>query len=725
VKKLILLFVLVVQLVTAGEILLLGSASKEGNYAKIAQSIKTIIEQNTKYRVNILYTKGSVDNIHKLRKKEIDFAIAQSDVTFFAYNGFSPFKSASKDLRLLIELYKEPIYLVTNKKDIHTIEQIKNMRVGIGQKGSGLRESAKVILKSSNLLTKIVDTQNAGLEAQKLLSNKKIDAFFTNKLTPFLKKQIEQKKLFLVPIDKRIIDKFRATFSFYHPYKIDKGLNTVASKALLLTTDRLDAKSANKITNLLYENYDKLYFPNNKEQTALKKEALNSSTAIPFHEGAKKYINAIKATKQFSSKKELYLKLATIATALLLLWYIASKYFADSAIFAKVPTIKDMFFYLYRGIAKYRYITIGAILLIVYLLCIILIKYFEHKWAIEHLVYSHFDRLSFFDNALWFFLFSTIGNDGGIFPQSSEGKLIASFVPLIGWGGVFGFATLLASDTIKKYLLEVKGMGKVDKKGHIVIIGWNENACTIIKSLQFEGLSKQHTIIILALEEHKEDIQNCLLSKQNASYILSTGQNKEDLKRANIANASTIILLRDNLHIDPDAHSILDILNIKSFISTTETKKLPNIIAQIADNQNRAIALEAGAKQIISLSGIESKILASSVLNPGLHRFIEEVFEYNTLNDIYTLKIEKNCRLIGKTFDEILLELRKFDVLLLSIDIATNRNQEETRQIQEEYNLPKTLITNPNLESEKSYKLQANDTIITIAHDEVAVLKVL
>ena len=135
--KILILFSLSIVLLQANTTLKIASANKDDTYDKLAQSIKRIVEKNSNYKIEIVNTLGSVDNIRRLEKDQVDLAIVQNDAAFYAEEGIGPFSTPLLDLQMLFAFYDEPIYIITNQKNINSIEQLENMRINVGQKKSG------------------------------------------------------------------------------------------------------------------------------------------------------------------------------------------------------------------------------------------------------------------------------------------------------------------------------------------------------------------------------------------------------------------------------------------------------------------------------------------------------------------------------------------------------------------------------------------------------------
>jgi len=132
--------------------------------------------------------------------------------------------------------------------------------------------------------------------------------------------------------------------------------------------------------------------------------------------------------------------------------------------------------------------------------------------------------------------------------------------------------------------------------------------------------------------------------------------------------------------------------------------------------------LDAGADQILSFSTIESNILANMIHTPGINHVVDEIFAFNDTNDIYSIDVTENSALVGKTYNEALVMLREYNILLLSINIAHHRNAEKTQEIKDRYGLNREVITNPITTAENNYQIQPGGVLIVLAQYEQVVL---
>ena len=274
-------------------------------------------------------------------------------------------------------------------------------------------------------------------------------------------------------------------------------------------------------------------------------------------------------------------------------------------------------------------------------------------------------------------------------------------------------------------------MGVKRVKDHIILCGWNDNAHFIINNLLHKNIIHKKQVVILADMQYEEPIKKYAFDPMYVFYVKGEATVREDLLRANITEADIAIVISDNKLPEADAKNILKVLTIEKYCTELEEtgkrvgRSNIHTIAEIANPQNISIAEDAGVDQIISLGNIESKIFTQAVQNPGVAKFINEIVTYNEQNDIYSFAISSSSQLYNKTYDEILFILRKYKILLLSINVENKKSKAQTEEIMKKFNLKNPVITNPFNDSSSKYRTHENDLIIVLAQYEKIVVDAL
>ena len=605
----------------------IGTATKGGSYYDLGKSIENIFNRkDSPVKIELIKTQGSTDNIYKLQKGEIDIALSQNDIAFFAENGMAPFNKPVKGLRAIMSLYPEPIFILSNNPDIFSIMQLKSAKVNVGPKASGLIEDSKIILNNAGVWNSIHKFYLSPDKSVKMLEKGELQVVFVNNLTPEILSLIKKKIFTLVSIPANLLSGLCKTFPYFMNFDTEiegKLINTIAVKSMLVCRDNLDELVVYNITKTIYENFSKLDIP--EGIIASKKEIILSIPLKTWHKGAKKYFQEIKLFLRHDYLKYIWyillFALGSLSTIIVLNFFIAT---SNKKIVKSISARSRIIGFIKEINLKtihHKYTLVILIVVTVYLTCIFFVKHFEHIWAIEHNVISNFDNQPFFRNLLWLFVFGGSGYSDNLFPMSPMGKFFVTLIPLIGFGGFITIIGLVTSDQIKKRFLESRGVKSRMVKDHIIVCGWNPNVPFLIKNLLHKNLIRKKPIVLLADLKEVLPIEKYAFDSKWVTYIKGDATNKNDLERANIKDADIAIIITDEDSSDPDARNILKILTIEKYGHELEIegkrKNRENIytIAEIQDAHKFQAAQDAYVDEIISLGHIKSKIFVQAVLN--------------------------------------------------------------------------------------------------------------
>ena len=314
--------------------------------------------------------------------------------------------------------------------------------------------------------------------------------------------------------------------------------------------------------------------------------------------------------------------------------------------------------------------SVVLVLLVLVLVATVAFSYFE-------------EELGLFDAFWWSIVTVTTVGYGDISPATPAGRFVGIVLMMLGIGFLAVLTATIASVFIESKLMENRGMKRVRVKGHLVICGWNFRGNDIIAELRADQKSKEIPIVVIA------DLNEKPLDDSHLHFI--RGEIKpEVLEKANLKEAQTVILLSDD-HLDThvrDAKTILDTLTIKSLY--------PDVYAcvEIVESKNVGHCERAKADEIIVVGELSTNLLVQAALDHGITHIITELVSNRYGNELY--KIEMPSSLVGRTFFEVMCELKKkHGILCLAVE-----NREDHR-----------FIANPD----GDYRLGVQDELVVIA----------
>ncbi|HSF57893.1 MAG TPA: TAXI family TRAP transporter solute-binding subunit [Candidatus Binatia bacterium] len=144
-KRIVLAMIILLYAQTASA-LNIATGPSDGSYFQIAQDIKSVAAKEG-IDLQIMPTKGSLENIELLGAGKVDLAIVQLDALRFISDvakqeaGLDVFER----IKVVMNLYPEEIHILTNKKDIQSFYQLEGKRVSVGPPGGGTAVTAAVL----------------------------------------------------------------------------------------------------------------------------------------------------------------------------------------------------------------------------------------------------------------------------------------------------------------------------------------------------------------------------------------------------------------------------------------------------------------------------------------------------------------------------------------------------------------------------------------------------
>lgn len=126
-----------------------GSSNPGGVwYSMVGGLTNLLTEKMDGVTVTLLSTGGSVEDIRRLRMKDMDMSFVHASHTYQSWHGTGLFKDKSnKDITGVCQIYASPHYFVTLKKSgIKTMSDLEGKRVLLGPPGSGSAYNSQMAL---------------------------------------------------------------------------------------------------------------------------------------------------------------------------------------------------------------------------------------------------------------------------------------------------------------------------------------------------------------------------------------------------------------------------------------------------------------------------------------------------------------------------------------------------------------------------------------------------
>ena len=281
----------------------IATGGTAGTYYPIGGAIAEVLNKNG-MNASAQSTGASVANINMLKDKQVELAIVQNDITYYAVNGEEMFKEGGKveNLNGIASLYPETCqFVVRDDSGIKDITGLKGKRVAVGAAGSGAEANARQILEAYGLTYDDVDEQFLSFaEGSYALKDGTVDAAFVTAGYPTASVQdiASQNKIRLLPVGDEQIKKLAEKYPFYTKTTVpagtyqgfDEEIQTVSVMAILVANDKIDAALGEKLTKAVFDNLDKIAAAHSAGKNISKATALEGLDFIKMNEGAVKVL---------------------------------------------------------------------------------------------------------------------------------------------------------------------------------------------------------------------------------------------------------------------------------------------------------------------------------------------------------------------------------------------------------------------------------------------------
>ena len=748
---------------------IVGTGSRGGNYYKTgAYIVKQYTHYLPDYQFTSIETNGSNENIKLIKNNSIDFAIVQRNILI---NSLYDEENGVKNLAVITPLFQEKLWMYFQGNKPLTINKIdslsatKKLIIGVTSKEGYSYKIFSTLTKFLNI--NLANTQTIEKNYDSLVkdfSQNKIDLIVSFSL-PL--KNVESlndvQYLYLNAEDAKLIEKRIHNVHATHIHNNEQQYSLGSWSFLIGARNSIQfVKPEKKLVSALLEkpvDSNDLYinqlishsfnqYKKNKHKEILQLRNLPLSATLHSIAGLK-VVNW-----------GFYLRLLLVPLILMLVYYYyRGKFF---------PKINLLFFW-----HRYKHFQFGFILLIIiYFSSIELLVYAEKVFYEDIGIKSQILNMTRRDLHSWLLVTTVTGNSNGIFPLSLLGKAMLALNSLNFWIGtiligVSEYVTYKMNKKRKNGLMETK------YHDHLVIFGWNITTEKFILETIHEAkdfLNKNIHIVCVVpdIEDVRKNYKSIkeLHDKKKIDIIEGDALKTSILELAKVEFADTIILLSEDRsklsdeHVALRAHAISRYVKLKKeegkLYETTLVEKVSNkvksifsskkqtttgdykrykikdtsdkayMIAEINNNDFKESLIDAGVNEIVVAGNYRKAIMKQSLFNHGISKVIDEIMQYNEHNEFYKIDLSKpeNAHLVGKTFDELLIALRKQGILLIGVHIVFHDeydniiiDQKAIQQLlqEEEENITRDVIVNPTDPTERNRPVDGDDHLIVLA----------
>lgn len=286
---------------------IVGTGGVTGVYYPAGGSICRMVSrlrEDHGIRCAVESTSGSIYNLTKIRERDLDLAIAQSDWHHHAVQGTGEFAEKGPDasLRSLFSLHAETFTIVARKDSgITSVKDLKGKRVNIGNQGSGQRATMEVLMRqlgwTHSDFAKVLDYKSA--DQAEALCRGEFDAmvFVVGHPSASIKEATSACDSLVIPVQGPEIGKLIEQHDYYRIVEIPGGMyrgnpnpiKTFGVGATLVASAELPDDVVYEVVKAVFENFESFKQLHPAFQGLNKKQMLGIDLSAPFHPGALKY----------------------------------------------------------------------------------------------------------------------------------------------------------------------------------------------------------------------------------------------------------------------------------------------------------------------------------------------------------------------------------------------------------------------------------------------------
>ena len=291
----------------ASRFLSVGTAPPGGAFFVVGGAITQTVSENLgelPWQISAEATKGTQENIRRLAKGELNFALANAAISYFAVRGEGSWEAAQPIRTVMTLAPNVALFITPANSGIKTIGDLKGQRVVVGPAGAGFEYFLQPILAAHGVsyddFTPLYNTQAGAVD---MLADGAAAAAFLGGAIPTasIVQACASQDILFIPFDETAKANLIAQYPFFNPATIPaatyrgqeaafNGLNVGSMH--LITAAAEDEETVYQFTKTLYEHREAVV-AKHPAGKAINPTNVIRDTGTPFHPGAIRYFREI------------------------------------------------------------------------------------------------------------------------------------------------------------------------------------------------------------------------------------------------------------------------------------------------------------------------------------------------------------------------------------------------------------------------------------------------
>jgi TRAP transporter TAXI family solute receptor len=289
------------------QFLSVGTAPPGGAFFVVGGAIAQVVSNHTgdlNWEVSAEATKGTQENIRRLAKSELEFALANAAISYFAVRGEGAWKG-EQPIRVVMTLAPNvALFITPQSSGVKRLSDLKGKRAVVGPAGAGFEYFLEPILAAHGVsyqdFSPLHNTQAGAVD---MLADGSAAAAFLGGAVPTasITRASASQNIFFIPFDDTAKQELFENYPFFNAVVIPSGtyrgqdepfhgMNVGAMH--LITAANLDAETVYQFTKILYEQRAEVV-KTHPAGKAINPKNVVKDTGTPFHPGSIRYYKEI------------------------------------------------------------------------------------------------------------------------------------------------------------------------------------------------------------------------------------------------------------------------------------------------------------------------------------------------------------------------------------------------------------------------------------------------
>ena len=277
----------------------LGTAPPGGAFFVVGGALAEVLGESG-LRVTAEATKGSGENIRRLASGELDIAISNAAVTYFAARGEDGWGRAYPVQAVMTLAPNVATFVSPRRHEINRIQDLAGNRVVVGVAGAGFEHFIRPIVEAHGVTYEdFIPLYNTQAGAVDMLSDDSAAAAFLGGAIPTasIVQATAGMESLLVPLDPEIRSKLSEQYPFYREAVIPAGtyrgqdedyLGLDVGSMHVITRADADEEMIYQVTRTLWERRESVV-EKHPAGRAINESNASRNTGVPFHPGAVRF----------------------------------------------------------------------------------------------------------------------------------------------------------------------------------------------------------------------------------------------------------------------------------------------------------------------------------------------------------------------------------------------------------------------------------------------------